>query len=573
MRNRIFSLILVSCLVLLLTGLVYVQVVKNRRYKVMSEENRLKVIPLMAPRGCIYDRGGNALVKDVLSFNVSVIYSRVSEVKSLVESLSSILDVPEDKMTENINKARKRPYSPVCVASNVGIEKAIHLEEIEMNQPGVLLEVASKREYMNGKSASNILGYLGSINRSEFERLKPYGYRIDDLVGRDGVEKQYDDYLRGKHGGKQVEVDYRGRRAMTLGYKEPIPGEDVRLTIDQDLQKFCDSLLEGKRGAILVMDPVSGAVLASSSAPSYDPDVFIDAKKREAVNDVLTDREYPLLNRAISGAYPPGSVFKIIVAIAALEEAVITPGTMLSCNGSLTLGKRTFHCWRKNGHGEQVLKEAIKNSCNVYFWRVALLLGVDRMADHAGRFGVGSKTGIDLPGEVAGTLPTRSWKEKHFNEKWYKGETLNYAVGQGYLTCSPIQMARIIAVFANRGYLVKPYVVDAVGDISVSSVERVGLNISPESLETVREGLRKVVNDPRGTGMKARLDNVVVSGKTGTAQTSKGKDHGWFVGFAPFDDAKLVVVVFDEYGGKGGYYAAETAGKVFRRADELGMLE
>lgn len=441
-----------------------------------------------------------------------------------------------------------------------------------MDFPALLLEVSAKREYIRGKIASNVLGYLGLINRSEFERLKPYGYRMNDLVGRDGVEKYYDEYLRGKHGGKQVEVDYRGREAATLGLKEPVSGKDVRLTIDLDLQKFCDGLLEDKRGAIIAMDPVRGAILASASAPSYDPTVFIDRDRRKEVSKILRNKDYPLLNRAMSGAYPPGSVFKVVVATAALETGASVPETAFSCPGYLKLGRARFKCWRKNGHGVQTLKEAIKNSCNVYFFRLGLLVGADGISDFAERFGFGAPTGIDLPGEISGTCPGPDWKKRRFKEKWYKGDTVNYAIGQGYLLCSPLQIARTISVFANGGYLVQPYVVEEVGGISLGANEKVKLDISPETLETVREGLRKVVNDPRGTGMKAKLKCVVVSGKTGTAQTSRGKSHGWFMGFAPFEDAKLTVVIFDEYGGKGGYYAAETAGQVFRRAYELGLL-
>ncbi|MFH1552636.1 MAG: penicillin-binding protein 2 [Candidatus Omnitrophota bacterium] len=573
MRTKIFAFVLIFCMAVLLLCLAYVQIGRHERYRVMSEENRLKVIPLMAPRGGIFDRNGNVLVKDVLCFDVSVIYNRIKDTDFLTKVLSSILDVPEEKIAANIKKARGYSFTPIRVATDIGIEKAVHIEEIGMDYPGLLLEVSAKREYLNGKSASNILGYLGLINRPEFERLKHYGYRINDLVGRDGIEKYYDDYLRGTHGGKQVEVDYRGREVTTLGLKEPGPGRDVRLTIDSQLQAFCDKLLEGKRGGIIAMNPENGEILAMSSAPSYDPEIFIDQKRRTEVVGILEDEEYPLLNRAIAGVYPPGSVFKVVIAAGALEEGVITPGTTFDCKGSLTLGKSVFHCWREKGHGIQALTEGLKNSCNVFFWRLGLILGVDRIAEYAERFGVGTPTGIDLPNEAAGMLPTREWKKKRFNEKWYKGETMNYSVGQGYLLCSPIQVARIMSVFANGGNMVKPHVVSEVGGISVSDGEREKLGISSETIEAVREGLREVVNNPRGTGMKAKLRNVVVAGKTGTAQTSKGKSHGWFAGFAPFEDAKLTVVVFDEYGGKGGYYAAETAGEVFKKADDLGLLK
>jgi len=572
MRTKIFTLILIFFMAILLAGLVRIQICRHEKYRVMSEGNRLRIVLLRAPRGSIFDRNGNVLVKDTLCFNVAVIYSQIKDMNSIVDVLNSVLDIPKEEIAAKIGKCRRRSYSPVCIAADIGMEKAVHMEEAAMDHPGILLEVSAKREYIYGNVAANILGHLGPINRFEFKRLRPYGYRMDDLVGRDGVEKCYDEYLRGVHGGKQIEVDHRGREAMTLGFKEPSPGRDVYLTIDLELQKYCDKLLEGKRGAILVMNPQNGAMLAMASAPAYDPGIFVDNSRKQELEEVLKNRNYPLLNRAISCVYPPGSVFKVVIVTAALEAGAAIPATTFSCPGYLTLGRTTFRCWKKNGHGPQELKEAIKNSCNVYFFRLGLLLGVDKIAEFVERFGFGARTGIDLPGEKQGIRPTRSWKKDHFREKWYKGDTVNYSIGQGYLLVSPIQMVRMMSVFANEGYLVKPYVVSKVGDISVKKEEKIDLEFSPKTLETVREGLRKVVNDPRGTGMKAKLKHVMVAGKTGTAQSSKGKDHGWFAGFAPFGDEKLTVVVFDEYGGKGGYYAAQTAGKVLKKAKELGLM-
>ncbi|MGB2600149.1 MAG: penicillin-binding protein 2 [Candidatus Omnitrophota bacterium] len=572
MRERIFSLILIFCLIFLTVGLFYTQIVSHEKYRIMSEENRLRVVPMMAPRGSILDRNGKPLVKDVLSFNAAVIYSQIKNKEALAKFLSSILGANEGKIWERMEKGRFRPHSLTVVAQDIGIEKATYLEELETNYPGLILDVSTRRRYINDRTASNVLGYLGLINRPEFERLKQYGYRINDVVGRDGIEKNYDQYLRGTHGGKQIEVDSVGREMTTMGYKEPLPGKNVYLTIDLELQKYCDSLLEGKRGVILAMNPSSGEVLAMSSAPGYDPEIFISRKESGSVKAVLEDKSYPLLNRAISGAYPPGSIFKVIVATGALETGKATPGTGFSCNGEFYLGRQKFRCWRKGGHGEQFLTEAIKNSCNVYFYRLGLVLGVDSMAKFAEKFGFGARTGIDLPGESEGVLPSRKWKRKHFNEQWFRGETVNYAIGQGYLLCTPLQIAQMMSAFANKGFLVRPYLVKRVGGVDTASSVKVELDISPESMETVRQGLWKVVNDPRGTGLKAKLEEVAVAGKTGTAQTARKKTHGWFAGFAPFDDPKLTVVVFDEYGGKGGYYAAGTASKVFHKAKELELL-
>ncbi len=572
MRVKTLVRILTAGFVFLLSGLIYIQVIRHDTYRVMSEENRLRVTPLMAPRGAIHDRKGRVMVRDVLSFNASVTYNQIKDLDALKKVLCAVLDIPEDEIDERIKESRERRYSPVLVAADIGTKGAIQLEEIGSEYPGLLLEVSTKREYLNGKNSANILGYLGLINRSEFKRLRHYGYRLNDFVGRDGIEKKYDNYLRGIHGGKQVEADHLGREMSTLGYKEPVPGRDLYLTIDLDLQKFCDGLLKGKRGAIVAMDPATGAILAMASAPAYDPEIFIDRKRSGEIKTLLEDEEYPLINRAISGKYPLGSVFKVVVATGALETKKASPETSAVCNGVFKLGRATFHCWKAKGHGEQKMIDAIKNSCNVYFYRLGLILGVDDIANSAQKFGFGKLTGVDLPGEAAGIVPTRKWKKNRFNERWYKGETVSYSIGQGYLLVTPLQVARMISVFANNGYLVTPHLVKTIGSVSIDEYEKKSTGISARSLDTVKQGMRKCVNDRRGTGMKAKLDDVVVSGKTGTAQTSRGKSHGWFAGFAPLDNTKLTIVVFDEYGGKGGYYAAETGGKVFKEAARLGII-
>ncbi|MGB3114045.1 MAG: penicillin-binding transpeptidase domain-containing protein, partial [Candidatus Omnitrophota bacterium] len=389
MRTRAFSLILILCLLFLVSGLAYVQISRHEAYRIMSEDNRLKVIPLMAPRGCIYDRNGKAMVKDEISFNVAVIYSQIKDREALTEILSSILGLSGDEVRKGREKARRQPYTLTNIASDIGIEKAVHLEEVVMDHPGLLLDVSTKRRYLEKNAASNLLGYLGLINREEFEKLKPYGYRFDDLVGRDGIEKYYDQYLRGAHGGKQIEVDHMGREMTTLGYKEPVPGRDVYLTVDLELQRYCDELLEGKRGSIIAMDPRTGDVLAMASAPNYNPEIFTRSGNGSEVKKILRDKDYPLLNRAISGSYPLGSVFKIVVATGALETGKASRDKRFHCPGSFSLGRKTFRCWRKDGHGSQTMEEAIKNSCNVYFYQLGLLLGVDDISSFAGKLGMG----------------------------------------------------------------------------------------------------------------------------------------------------------------------------------------
>ncbi|MDD5634119.1 MAG: penicillin-binding protein 2 [Candidatus Omnitrophica bacterium] len=571
-RIKVLFFIFISFALILIFGLAHLQIVRYAKYRVMSEDNRLKLVLLKAPRGTILDRNGKAIVKDVLSFNLSIVYNRIKDKDALAGVINKYFNIPKSKILEDIKKSRWRPFSPICIAEDIGTEKAIHMEEIELDYPGLAVEVSTKRKYLYGNSAAALVGYLGLINSSEFEKLKHYGYYINDLVGRSGIEEYYDNYLRGYHGGKQIEVDHRGREMTVLGILEPVPGKDVQLTIDADLQKYCDGLLVGKRGAIIAMSPRDGAVLAMASAPSFDPSIFIDKKRNREVRNILRNPEHPLMNRAITGVYPPGSVFKAVVASAALATRSASSHKTFNCPGYFMLGRARINCWKDDGHGQMDMADALKNSCNVYFVNLGLLLGENNIYECAKRFEFGSCTGIDLPAEKAGILPNRDWKKKNINDEWYKGDTANYSIGQGYLLSSPIQVAKMMSVFANGGYLVKPYIVEKVGDVYVEKEEGKDLGLSVSTLNTVREGLRRVVNDPKGTGMKAKLEDVVVAGKTGTAQTGKNRDHGWFAGFAPFDDARLTVVVFDEFGGRGGYYAAETAGKVFAKAEELGIL-
>ena len=562
-----FGFIFVIC------GLLYVQIIRYPLYSEMSEGNRLRVTPLMAPRGTIFDRSGNVIAKDVLSFNASIVYSQVKDKPALARIIAEILSIPEEDVKGKIAKARSAPYTSACVAPDIGMEGAIRLEEITYDHPGLTVEFFTKRKYADAYAASQLLGFLGLINRPEFDRLKHYGYRINDLVGREGIENQYDTYLRGTNGGKQLEVDNMGREVSTLGYKEPIKGKDLYLTLDLRLQKFCYDIMKDKRGAVIVMDPNTGALLSLVNVPSYNLSLFQSPKRSLLVQKLLDDEATPMLNRAIAGAYPPGSVFKLVVATAALETKRFDINTTFTCTGSLKLGSKVFHCWKKDGHGEQNIVNAIRNSCNVFFYNTGLRIDVDAIADTARKFGIGSLTGIDIPGEAPGTLPSRKWKRARLGQDWFRGETVNYAIGQGYLLVTPIQIARMVSVFANKGSLVRPHIVEKIENVPINQYDNVKTYISSGTMDIVREGMRRCVNDEGSTGQKAKLKTMLVAGKTGTAQTSRGKNHGWFAGFAPFDNAQLVVVVFDEYGGRGGYYAAALAGQVFQKAADLGIIK
>ncbi|KJJ85935.1 peptidoglycan glycosyltransferase [Candidatus Omnitrophus magneticus] len=572
-RIEIYIRVLAVIFFFLITGLFYTQIIKYNFYKRLSEGNHLRIMPLRSARGTIYDKNCKIIVKDILSFNVSIVYKRVTNFKALTVVLSNVFNLPQTKIEETLNKCKKSPYFPVTIIKGADIKKVIQFEEVLSNYPGIEIEVTPLREYPSDNTASGIIGFLGLINREEFTKLKHYGYIIDDFMGRAGIEKYYDNYLRGSHGGKETEIDNRGRETRILGYQEPVSGKDIYLTIDADLQKFCDNLMNGSNGSIIVMEPSTGAILAMSSAPDFFPGVFTDDTKKSSVLGLLKDKESPLLNRAISGAYPPGSIFKLVVASMALEKKRITPNTTVVCGGTFQVGKHTFHCWNKDGHGPQNISDAIKNSCNIFFYRIGFSSDVDEIADYAKKFGFGNITNIDLPSESKGVLPTRKWKLARWKDNWYKGETVNYAIGQGYLMVTPIQVARMMSGFANRGYMVKPYIVSKIGNTSVKKEMKTEIGVSKNTLDIVINGMKRCINEEGGTGAIAKQKNFIVAGKTGTAQNSKKRNHGWFAGFMPVDKPKILVVVFDEYGARGGHYAAGVAGEIFKEAIRLEIVK
>lgn len=574
MRLKVFSLIIATCFILLLCGLGYVQIIKGAYYKRRSEQNRIVAIPLKAPRGQIYDRNNKVCVDNRISFDVSVIYKDARDFSQLVTFLSDTLKIDKKKLMSCMKRAKKRPFAPTVLVEDIGKAKAIMLEQRKIDYPGLVISTRPKRDYLFGERASSVTGYLGEINEDELARFKTYGYSIRDLMGRSGLEKKYDNYLRGIQGGMQVEIDSLGRQKRVLHIKEPEGGNPIYLTIDMDLQEYCYEIMGNRRGCIIAMNPNNGEIFAFVSKPGFDPNIFIRKDKAREVKKILdnVNRDYPLLNRGISCTYPPGSVFKVVVAVAALDTGRFTKDMQFGCNGSFALGKSIFHCWKEEGHGNQIIEDAIKNSCNVFFYQLGLKAGVQHISLYAEKFGFGKPTGIDLPGEAGGLVPTSTWKRIAKKEGWYPGDTVNYSIGQGFLLVTPIQVVCMMAAIANGGHLVQPYIVERIGNVKVSNPEIKGMDISKHTQDIMRRGLVKVVNDQRGTGMKAKLPDIVVAGKTGTAQNPRGKAHGWFSGFAPEENPKMCVVVFVEYGGKGGVEASNLARKVFEKSKTLGLL-
>ena len=573
MRIRILRNLIFCSFLALIVGLFYAQALKYEEYNKRAEKNRIRVLPLEAPRGKIFDRNSRLLVTSRIAFDVEVLHREIKDKKQIVEFLEKTLGTDSLVLSRKIDKAGKMPFLPVKIAEDVGKEKAIEIEERILSLPGVIVTTRPLRDYLYGETLSHALGYLGRISTEELEKYRTYGYGIRDFMGKDGIEKSYNDYLRGIDGGLQVEVDSRGRQLRILAMKEPEPGRDVYLSVDIELQEFCESLMTDKNGAIIAMVPTTGEVLALVSRPGFDPNIFVEPDKNREVRSILRDSvSFPLLDRAISCAYPPGSVFKVVVAACALDSGRFTDENTLSCDGSLRVGNRIFHCWRERGHGAQKIVGAMENSCNVFFYQLGLMCGADNIASYAFKFGLGQPTGIDLPGESAGVVPTTSWKRKNIKEPWFKGETANYSIGQGYLLVTPIQVARLISVIANGGELVHPFLVTKIEDVTLRQREAESAGIKKEALNTVKEGMKQVVNGPHGTGFYARSKHTVISGKTGTAQNSRGESHAWFAGFAPFEEPGFCIVVFIEHGGKGGLEPAKFAKQIIEKAKKLKII-
>ena len=573
MKDRIITGFISSLFALLILSLFYTQVIRFFYYSKLSDNNSIRIAVIDGPRGRILDRNAEPLVSNRLSFDAVIVYQELRNTGKLCAILRDTLGMTDAEILKALAKARKKPYAPIVILEDIDKDKAITLEESSYEVPGLEIENRSRREYIYKNSAAHLLGYLSEITEAELDDMKDDGYRPGDLVGRSGVEKYYDSALKGVDGGTQIEVDNRGKEMRVIGVKEPSGGKDVYLTVDKSIQLACDRLLGERKGSVIVMDPRSGEVLALASHPAFDPNIFIKPDASFQRLGLLRDKVgRPMSNRAISGLYPPGSVFKIVTAAAAIESKRIYRNTGFTCTGTYHLGKSTFDCWKKEGHGVQDVIGALKYSCNVFFYNTGRITGVDLIETYAKLFGYGRLTGIDLPDEVKGLAPGRSWKSAYKKSGWYDGETLNYAIGQGYLMVTPIQVLNMMAAVANNGNLVRPHVVKRMGDDFLPVDKPRHLGLKDNTLKLIRQGLYEVVNGEHGTGKRARVEGVTAAGKTGTAENPLGATHAWFSGFAPFDDPKICVVVFLEHGGKGGLEPAGIAGGIFEEAGKRGYL-
>jgi len=575
------NIIITVAFSLIFSRLWYLQIIKGDFFKDLSENNRIRIQEIPAPRGILFDHSGIPLVDSFPSFDVSLVREDVPDMETLIPALSRALNMDPEKIWSKLDQAKgSPPFQPLKIKTDITWQELATVETRRLDLPGVEVEVVMRRNYLYGRLASHFIGYLGEISQEELEREEYADHKMGHFIGKYGVEQRYESFLMGVNGGRQIEVNAMGRKMRVLEKVESNPGNNLILTLDLELQKAAEEAMAGKRGTVVAIDPNNGEVLAMVSLPDFDPNLFARGISSENWKSILNNPARPLQNRAIQGQYPPGSVFKIITAIAGLEEKVITPETTFRCNGTFPYGNREYHCWKKEGHGHVSLNRGLVESCDVYFYNVGLRLGVDRIAKYASGMGLGRVTGIPFGNEKPGIVPTSSWKMRRFGIPWQAGETLSVAIGQGFNLLSPIQIACLVSAVANGGTLYQPNIIRAVkaphGEVlkEFLPLELKTIPASPATLEMIRQAMWGAVNSPGGTGGRARIDGFDVAGKTGTAQVIQRRegragpsspdlqDHAWFVCFAPASRPEITVVVLVEHGGGGGATAAPIARKV-----------
>jgi penicillin-binding protein 2 len=542
------------------------QVVQHAKFEEMAENNHQRTLALRAPRGLVFDRHGKMLVENRYSYSISIVREHTKDLGRTVRMLAGVLRMDEDAVRLIVERHRREPsYRPIIVVPNATLAQVTAVTARRLELPDVWVEPVPTRNYPETMGA-HLFGYVGEVNDAQVSGDD--SLKSGDIVGQSGIEKVYNAMLMGEDGARRVVVNSVGREIRTLEEDVPIEGHRLQLTIDYDVQKAIEDGFDSIKfnGAAVVLDPSNGDVLGFTSRPAYDPNVFASGIDRVTWASLTTDEDRPLNDRAIRGRYSPGSTFKMAVATAALQEGVITPNFTVHCTGGATFYGRPFKCWKKGGHGTMDLRHAIEQSCNVYFYTIGNMTGIDKINKWATLLGLGVKSGIDLPNEVEGLVPSPKWKQDHFKEKWYAGETISVSIGQGSVSVTPVSMAVYAATLANGGTRVTPHLLKAVDEDGggwkpvPQPPAQSRAPLDPAKLQAIRDGLWMVVNQA-GTGHNARLADYDVSGKTGTAQviSNKGKaaagktdkdlrDNGWFVFFAPRDKPEIAGVVFLEHG-------------------------
>lgn len=573
-RVGMLQYLTVLALALLITYFWYLQVLRGRYYRELAENNRIRTILIAAPRGPLLDRHGRILVENRPSFNVMLQPEHLQDSDLTVARLARALQVGEAQIRERL--ARRASFRPVLVKADASIADVAAVEARRLELPEARVDVIPLRSYPLASAAAHALGRVGEVTERQLQAAEFADINPGDLVGQAGVELQHNRRLMGRDGRRRVIVNSRGVEVAEAEREAPEDGPSLTLTLDADLQREMDEALAGRAGAAVALDPGTGEVLAMSSVPSYDPNQFSTGVDQSIWSRLSTDPRTPLMNRVLQGQYAPGSVFKIVMAVAALEEGIATPATTFYCPGYLSIYNTVFRCGKPAGHGVVDLQKALTHSCNVYFYQVGVRLEIERIARYARRLGLGAPTGIDLPHEASGLIPDSSWKMRLLRQPWYSGETVSVAIGQGQVTTTPLQLARLAAAIGNGGRLVRPHLVKGFADGSAGALAATDIGLKAETLALVKAGLEGVVNAP-GTGWRARLPGVSVAGKTGSAQVvsharlTRGSSqpglqpHGWFVAFAPTDAPRIALAVLVEHAGSGGEAAAPIARTVLAR--------
>lgn len=564
------NLIVVLMTVVLAVRLWQVQVLQGGYYLRLSEENRVRQFTIPAPRGLINDRRGRPLVANRPSFTVAILPLELRDASAVLPRLTTIVGIPLDAVQAKLAAARTRPYEPVRIKRDVGVPLVTQIEENRLDLPGIIILAEPVRQYPLASMAAHVLGYVGEVDANELADREGEGYKAGDLIGKAGVERIYEPVLRGVDGHLSVEVDALGRPLRVLGRVPAVAGQNINLTLDLDLQTAATEALVAtgyKSGSVVVTNPATGEILALANLPSYDPNLFAVGISPQAWATLSGDPLHPLLNRAVGAAYEPGSVFKLVTAAAALQEGIVTRTSVFDAPGYFQLGRWRFGDLKAWGRIDFV--SGIANSVNVVFYTLGYRLGGERLAHYAIEMGLGERTGIDLPGESAGTIASPATKQKLVGEPWYPGDSVNMSIGQGAVTVTPIQVARMVGLVANGGSLVQPHVLrsvtqqDGTMQASAPTVQR-RVSYSLETFSVIRDGMRAVV--ARGTGTAAALPNVALAGKTGSAENPRGQPHAWFAGYAPAEAPRIVVVAFVEHGFRGGLTAAPLVRRIFETA-------
>lgn len=582
-RNRLLIVTVILGLAFLILGsrLWYLQVLKGEEFEKFSLENHIRVERIPAPRGRILDRYGKELVINRTSFDIYVIPKDVKDIPYLSGLLSLALNIDPGQIEEDINSAlKKKNFKPVLIIKDINRDQLAYIEARRSSLPGVIIEINNLRQYPHGVLGSSFLGYIGKVTEAELQNNPKINN--NDLVGKTGIEKGWESSLRGDDGYKQKVTDALGREVQStlfaedLQNKKSMPGNDVLLTIDIELQAAAEEALGEEAGAIVAIDVNTGEVLALASKPSFDPSDFIKGIDSETWSKLVSDESSPLLNRSTQGLYAPGSVFKMVPSIAALNEGFINEEEYVYCPGYYKSGNSTFRCWKRAGHGWVNLRSSLVKSCDVYFYKIAEMIGITKLNKYMAAFGYGSKTELGIE-ERQGIAPSREWKQKRFKKPWYKGETIVSAIGQGYVSVTPLQVTMMTTAVANGGRLLKPGIVKKI--VSYNGEEQFEhtpvlasyIPAKAHMLGLIKDAMVGVVNDPGGTGRGARMVDYTVAGKTGTAQVvsldsqsdkRKHRDHAWFTSYAPAEAPEIAVTVLIEHGGKGGAVAAPIAKKI-----------